>query len=158
APIDLVGKEYDRLIVRELTSERDKHGRRLWLCDCKCGGTAKVATSFLRNGNTRSCGCLKRDHPGRQGMGEIARRAYAKKKTTRVKGRLYYSPQRAVAYTGKSYFTLVRYANRNKTGKKRGCPWLQGKPIGSIVHEGALGRKIIYFLKSDLKRMLNAMR
>jgi len=32
-----------------------------WLCVCDCGNTTTVHGSLLRNGNTKSCGCLARD-------------------------------------------------------------------------------------------------
>lgn len=33
----------------------------LWLCRCDCGKEVLVRSDSLRNGNTKSCGCLKRD-------------------------------------------------------------------------------------------------
>jgi hypothetical protein len=33
----------------------------LWLCECDCGNRITVPGATLRNGNTRSCGCLQRD-------------------------------------------------------------------------------------------------
>lgn len=35
--------------------------RGLWLCHCDCGTEKVVAANVLRNGNTRSCGCLRRE-------------------------------------------------------------------------------------------------
>ncbi len=40
---------------------KKRHGRSVWLCDCKCGGTAEVTISALRKGDTRSCGCLRKE-------------------------------------------------------------------------------------------------
>lgn len=31
---------------------------RMWNCSCSCGGDHKVSTKLLRNGTTKSCGCL----------------------------------------------------------------------------------------------------
>ena len=32
-----------------------------WLCKCDCGNIVKVKTAALRNGNTKSCGCLQKE-------------------------------------------------------------------------------------------------
>ena len=37
---------------------RARSGRH-WVCRCACGATAVVATSELRKGDTKSCGCLR---------------------------------------------------------------------------------------------------
>lgn len=36
-------------------------GRRRYLCKCDCGAEVIVSSYSLRSGNTRSCGCLKRE-------------------------------------------------------------------------------------------------
>jgi len=37
-----------------------KDGTRMyWLCKCDCGNTYEVSSSNLKNGTTRSCGCIK---------------------------------------------------------------------------------------------------
>lgn len=33
----------------------------MWNCICKCGNFTKVTCHNLRNGNTKSCGCLKKE-------------------------------------------------------------------------------------------------
>jgi hypothetical protein len=45
--------------VRRVGSDKQKNA--LWLCACECGRTAKVIATHLRNGNTKSCGCLVKD-------------------------------------------------------------------------------------------------
>ena len=58
------GQKYNRLTVVEQTQERDNCGRVIWLCRCDCGNLTKVDSSSLRNGNTKSCGCLKKENFG----------------------------------------------------------------------------------------------
>lgn len=54
---DITGERFGRLTVIELTSKR--HNRcAIWLCRCDCGNFTEVQGSYLRNGETRSCGCL----------------------------------------------------------------------------------------------------
>lgn len=64
AAIDLTGEKYGRLTVIHKTNERDKNGSIVWLCMCQCGKTIKTVGSSLKNGNTKSCGCLHREVAG----------------------------------------------------------------------------------------------
>jgi hypothetical protein len=60
--IDLTGQVYGRLTaVRE--NGRSKDGQVLWLCKCSCplGNEVTVSCASLRNGHTKSCGCLSRE-------------------------------------------------------------------------------------------------
>jgi hypothetical protein len=54
----LVGKKFERLLVLE-ESERSKNRNRMWLCQCECGKTKVIVGYNLKNGSTRSCGCLR---------------------------------------------------------------------------------------------------
>ena len=57
---DLSGRKFERLyVVRK--SFTNKHRKVVWECLCDCGKTAYVATRELKSGNTKSCGCLKRE-------------------------------------------------------------------------------------------------
>ena len=53
-----VGNKYDKLTVLKY-SGLNKYGQVLWKCKCDCGNIVKVLGVNLRNGNTKSCGCLK---------------------------------------------------------------------------------------------------
>ena len=55
--IDETGAVYGRLTVVK-QSGKDSHGHPLWECTCECGNTCYVTGARLRNGNTRSCGCI----------------------------------------------------------------------------------------------------
>lgn len=55
--IDLTGDRYGRLLVLSKSSDRI-HGRTAWNCLCDCGNTKVASGKTLRNGGTRSCGCL----------------------------------------------------------------------------------------------------
>lgn len=56
----LIGKKFGRLIVLELT-ESDKCGASRCKCVCDCGNKINVLVSSLKNGHTKSCGCLQKD-------------------------------------------------------------------------------------------------
>lgn len=54
----LEGNKYGRLTV----IERDKNkGGSYWLCKCDCGNTTSVLGIDLKDGKTKSCGCLMRE-------------------------------------------------------------------------------------------------
>lgn len=60
---DLTGQQFGRLTVIVRKNQVDRHGRKriMWLCTCSCGKNTNVPTSSLKNGSTRSCGCLFRE-------------------------------------------------------------------------------------------------
>jgi hypothetical protein len=55
--IDLTGKEYGRIFV--ICRDGYINGTIAWLCRCKCGNTKRIPGDSLREGNSKSCGCLK---------------------------------------------------------------------------------------------------
>lgn len=59
----MIGQKFGKLTVLEELHERTKHGRIVYKCKCDCGNICNVIGSCLRNGNTKSCGCLKDGHP-----------------------------------------------------------------------------------------------
>lgn len=60
------GDEYGRLtILREVSAKSSgKQVQRSFECRCECGVVKEYRLYMLRNGNTRSCGCLARDVAG----------------------------------------------------------------------------------------------
>jgi hypothetical protein len=76
--IDLTGKRFGRLlIVRRVENRADKvnsgriRNRIVWECLCDCGKITLCTSDNLRNGATKSCGCLKREMR-RLGEGEAS--------------------------------------------------------------------------------------
>lgn len=58
--IDLIGQRFGRLsVIKE--SERRSGGKIVWICKCDCGKEAYVASGDLKNGHTKSCGCLQKE-------------------------------------------------------------------------------------------------
>lgn len=59
--IDLIGQRFNFLtVIEEAEPIINSSGRRYiaWKCQCDCGNTVIVRTDYLRNGHTKSCGCL----------------------------------------------------------------------------------------------------
>lgn len=57
---DLSGKKFNRLLVLGI-SPKARRKRSYWECLCDCGKTHTVLAAVLKNGTTKSCGCLARE-------------------------------------------------------------------------------------------------
>lgn len=55
----LVGKKFGNLVVQKL-AYRGKDSKKYWECQCGCGRVCLVQESHLKNGHTKSCGCLRK--------------------------------------------------------------------------------------------------
>lgn len=64
ALIDLTGQKFGRLTVLARAPENDKHNKPQWICQCNCGTQTLVSGKRLREGHTKSCGCLMREKIG----------------------------------------------------------------------------------------------
>lgn len=58
--IDMTGMRFGRLVVLRL-APRSGPGPAKWVCLCSCGAETVVASTYLRTGHTKSCGCLSVD-------------------------------------------------------------------------------------------------
>jgi hypothetical protein len=62
----LTAKKFGRLVVERFAGFDGvgtlHSSRRIWKCRCTCGGTTFQPTNALKQGNTRSCGCLNLEH------------------------------------------------------------------------------------------------
>lgn len=52
---DLAGKVFGKLTAIEYT------GSKKWKCKCECGKEVTTRAASLKNGTTKSCGCIKKD-------------------------------------------------------------------------------------------------
>lgn len=57
-PVDIAGQKFNALTAISPTDRRNSEGI-MWLCRCDCGKNCYVSAKSLRNGNTKSCGCLR---------------------------------------------------------------------------------------------------
>lgn len=65
-PIWLLGQKFGRLTANAYC------GNGQWKCSCECGKTTTVIGTKLRQGTTRSCGCLNRELTSKRGRTEAA--------------------------------------------------------------------------------------
>lgn len=57
--LDLTNQTFGLLTLKEIVGKERKGY--LWRCECECGGEKVVPASYLRNGHTKSCGCLYKE-------------------------------------------------------------------------------------------------
>lgn len=60
--IDLTGKKFGRLIVIKRVLNQNK--RTMWLCKCECSKEKIINGKYLRENQTKSCGCLRKERTG----------------------------------------------------------------------------------------------
>jgi hypothetical protein len=62
--VDMTGRRFGRLEVVTFAYGRPTPSgsvKKFWLCRCDCGGEALVWGAALQSGETKSCGCLRRE-------------------------------------------------------------------------------------------------
>jgi len=64
--IDLTGQQFGRLTPFEYVG-KNKWRDSLYKCLCDCGNSIIVISNNLKNGNTKSCGCLHKEYAQKQG-------------------------------------------------------------------------------------------
>lgn len=55
--LDLTGQRFGRLLVLECCG-RSNDGQKVYRCKCDCGSEKEIRSGNLRNGTSKSCGCL----------------------------------------------------------------------------------------------------
>lgn len=62
---DLMGRKFTRLTVirqvEDYVSISGKTRNSKWLCKCDCGNVKEIRVDYLKNEQTKSCGCLQRE-------------------------------------------------------------------------------------------------
>lgn len=60
--VDISGQKFARLLILYITHKSTwKFNQAECMCLCDCGKITKTKINALKNGNTKSCGCLKRE-------------------------------------------------------------------------------------------------
>ena len=66
---DLSNQKFGKLTA--LKTEKSEKNNRIWLCQCECGKLVEVRANSLLSGNTKSCGCLKKEVNAEKGINQI---------------------------------------------------------------------------------------
>lgn len=82
---DITGQVFARLTVISRATNYQKNTRTYaqWFCQCICGNTSIVRADQLRNGRTKSCGCLFKEAQIRSGKrnGKLIKHGGSKTRT-----------------------------------------------------------------------------
>lgn len=77
--VALTGRRFSKLTVikrgDDYVSPKGYHSA-AWLCRCDCGTESVVRGVYLKNGKTKSCGCLRVEEPNRTTHGQSKTRLY----------------------------------------------------------------------------------
>ena len=111
--MNLTNQKFGRLTANEIVRTVPGKGN-IWRCECECGGEKEVPAAYLRNGHTRSCGCLNKEREERLDI------------TGQRWGRL-------------TAVRLVRYEDIEGTGKRRAIWLFRCDSIGSQSEESCRG-------------------
>ena len=134
--IDLTGKQFGRW--RVLGPREIRNGAAVWFCQCECGETAWPSGQSLREGKSKSCGCL---------AAEKASERFLKSLAGQKIGRL------TVSERTKSRNKVVYWWCRCDCGKEKwiGAPALHS---GATQYCGCYGREAVVkgALKSSRRR------
>lgn len=127
--LDLEGQKFGELIVVKRTGY-SKNKQILWECKCSCGQKVVVRGSNLRNGKTKSCGCLVSS--GEKLIGQILQESHIVFKTQKTFESLvsknnsklrfdFYLPNYncCIEYDGEQHFKPIEYFGGQKAFEKR---------------------------------------
>lgn len=141
---NLTDKKFGLLRVIEYAGIHN--GRSSWLCECECGTKCIVTGHDLKNGHTKSCGCLRRKNKAvRDLKGQVFRYLQAIESTElRSKtGSVYWRCKclRCGRYTVITENVLVH-------GNQQSCGCLKNKNVGNM-------RKGLHFYEGTCLEYLN---
>lgn len=98
---NIQGQRFGRLIILKNSGKRCG-GHVIWLCRCDCGNFTEVRSISLRNGRTKSCGCLQKEKAilANKKHGEATKRTRLYVIWQGIKWRCYNSKNKAFEHYG----------------------------------------------------------
>jgi hypothetical protein len=60
-PEDLTGQRFGKLVAIKIAGQRETTGAIRWWCKCDCGQEKIVRAGNLKQGMTKSCGCVNKE-------------------------------------------------------------------------------------------------
>lgn len=111
--LDLTGHKYGMLsVIRKMVP--NYHGRTAWMCECECGEFAIVTAKNMRNGSTKSCGCLHIAHA--KTLSKINEKPIGYKRVNKQNGRVEIKTERGFVYEH-VYLMELKLGRRLKKGE-----------------------------------------
>lgn len=65
---NIIGEKFGKLTVIKASNKRSGNGCILYECKCDCGNTSFVLGRHLKNGHSKSCGCVRKQKLNEQGL------------------------------------------------------------------------------------------
>jgi hypothetical protein len=65
------GEKFNKLTVIGKSTRKDSNRNTYYICKCDCGKECEIRGCFLRNGHTKSCGCLNSKEPGQVSWNKV---------------------------------------------------------------------------------------
>lgn len=113
--LELVGQTFGRLtVIKELEGFSKTT---MWLCSCECGQIVKVRGGMLTCGNTKSCGCLRREPQGPDLIGKVFGRLAVVSRGETQEKRAYWN---CICQCGNEFVAMAKSLRRGDT-KSCGC-------------------------------------
>ncbi|SSY69947.1 Uncharacterised protein [Priestia megaterium] len=144
---DLIGKTFGKLTVVEYAGSKNLN--HMWKCKCECGEETTVRTTYLNNGHTKSCGCLRKESKFREDLtgqvfGRLTVIEYAGSKGTN------YGLWKCKCECGKE--TISRL-DTLKNGNAKSCGCLTRNGESSITH--GLSKHRLYSIYENMRKRCN---
>ena len=84
-PIDLTNQVFERWTVIS-RAPNNKRGETMWNCRCECGKEKIVNGYSLRNGTSKSCGCLQKEIASKNNFKDLSNQTFGKLTVINVSG------------------------------------------------------------------------
>lgn len=75
---DLADQKFGRLKVIRISDKKYKDGTRLWECKCDCGNISYCLGRNLKNGVTKSCGCLAKELSSIRNLDDLTNKRFGR--------------------------------------------------------------------------------
>ena len=73
---NLIGKNFGRLTVKELSNNKTASRGRIWVCECECGNIKEISQNALITGATISCGCYNKERIRQQNFIDLTGKTF----------------------------------------------------------------------------------
>ena len=132
--LDLTGQRFGKLVARRWNGETGREGH-VWECLCDCGNTKSVATTNLRRGRVKSCGCSRgrTAGPRQPAVAPTSVRPRAQRKMSSRETADFVNPFRSPRQAQKAYWQFVLERQRiwhRRTVLGQPAPWTDDKVLG----------------------------
>lgn len=131
AKLDLTKQRFGNLLVIAKDDEKSQNSQKVhWLCKCDCGNLTSVAACNLRNGHTKSCGCISKKQSavnGRKTLHDLANQKFGKLTALSYNEKL--KKWKCKCECGNDCYVPQRELERKKKPQNHVDVWLHRMPL-----------------------------